>query len=209
MIVAVLPMLLAVGPFPVAADPGQPAYRVAREAVPSPHRVAQARQPTQAQAPPAPAQPVKPPVPHRTETVNFDDWSVTCQDFSEGPKKHTCAAQLQVQQSGTAQIVLTWRVFINDGKQLVAVLQTPTGVMIVPGAELQLEKAAPRKLAFESCEQARCTAAMVMDSAFVKEATTAATASVNLHAVGGNTVQIGFSMKGFDKASAHLRANSR
>jgi invasion protein IalB len=148
-------------------------------------------------------------VPHRTETVTFDDWSATCQDFVEGPKKRTCSAQLQVQQSGSAQIVLTWRVFINDGKQFVSVLQVPTGVMIVPGVELHLDKAASRKIGFESCEPARCTAGTVMDGAFVKEATAATTASVTLQAVNNNAVQIGFSMKGFDKASAHLRANGR
>ena len=155
--------------------------------------------------PPPQGAPAQPPVPQRTETFNFDNWSVICSDYAEGPRKHNCVAVLKVQQSGSNQIILTWTIAINDSKQFVAVLQTPTGVLIRPGVELQLEKVAPRRIEFESCEPGRCTASLVMDNAFMKDAGVAANASIGLQSANGQSVQISFTLKGFDKALAQLR----
>jgi invasion protein IalB len=104
-------------------------------------------------------------------------------------------------------MVLAWTVSINDSKQFVTVLQTPTGVAITPGIELQPEKAAKRKLSYESCEPGRCTANFTMDAALLREITAAPTAQVIVYAVNGQSVQFNFPIKGFDKATAHLRAN--
>src|SRR5256885_8327408 len=79
--------------------------------------------------------------PQRTEIVKFDNWTVTCLEYPEGTPKKTCAAQLQVQQSGSNQVLLAWTVSLNDSKQFVTLLQTPTGVSIPSGVELQPEKA--------------------------------------------------------------------
>ena len=180
----------------------QPRHPQAAQTAPRP-----APPPQQNPQPPATAAPAQPAVPQRTETFNFDNWSVVCSDYAEGPHKRSCVAVLKVQQSGSNQIILTWTVAINDSKQYVTVIQAPTGVLIRPGLELQLEKAAPRRIEFESCEPGRCTATLVMDNAFMKDAGTAANASVGLQSADGKSVQIGFAMKGFDKALAQLRTS--
>ena len=172
---------------------------------------------TQAPAQQAPAQPQpQPPAqqapaprqPFRTEIVRFDNWAVTCLEYAEGVPKKTCAAQVQVQQSGTTQIILVWTVSVNESMQFVSVLQTPTGVAIGAGVELQPEKAGKRKLSYESCEASRCTANLTMDAALLREVTAAGTAQVVIYALNGQSVTFSFPIKGFDKATAHLRANS-
>jgi len=98
-------------------------------------------------------------------------------------------------------------VSINEGKQFVSVLQTPTGVAIGPGLELQPEKAGKRKLSYDSCEPNRCTSSITMDAALLREMTAAPNAQVAIYAVNGQSVQFNIPIKGFDKATAHLRAN--
>jgi invasion protein IalB len=191
---------------------GEGSVLLAQNALPRPN-TQQRNAPAPAQAQEAPAQTQQQqqqppaPVPQRTEIVRFENWTVTCQEFAEGTPKKTCGAQLQVQQTGTNQTLLAWTVSINDSKQFVTVMQTPTGVAIAPGIELQPEKAAKRKLAFESCEPGRCTANFTMDAAMLREITAAPSAQVVIFAVNGQTVQFSFPIKGFDKAIAHLRAN--
>ena len=165
----------------------------------------QAQAQPQAQTQAAPQGP-PPPTPQRTEIVKFDNWTVTCLEFAEGTPKKTCAAQLQVQQSGTNQLLLAWTVSLNESKQFVTVLQTPTGVSIPSGIELQPEKAGKRKLSYESCEPGRCTSTFTIDAALLRELTAAPTAQVVIYAVNGQSVQFNIPLKGFDKASAHLRS---
>jgi invasion protein IalB len=164
--------------------------------------------PAQPQPQPPAQQAPAPRQPFRTEVVRFDNWSVTCLEYAEGVPKKTCAAQVQVQQSGTTQIILVWTVSLNESKQFVSVLQTPTGISIGAGVELQPEKAGKRKLSYESCETSRCTATLTMDAALLREVTAAGTAQVVIYALTGQSVTFSFPIKGFDKASAHLRANS-
>jgi invasion protein IalB len=174
-----------------------------------------------AQAPvaaPAPAAPGTPgatapqtppaPVPHRTEIVRFDGWAVTCNEFTEGPRKRVCSAQLLVQQQGTNQIVLAWVISINDNKQFVTAMQSPTGVRIGPGIEIQLEKVAKRTIPFESCEPQRCIASMVMDATMMRDVTASTKAQIVIHAVSGQVLNFDIPVKGFDKASAQLRTSN-
>ena len=190
----------APAPQPKAESPAR--ARRAPPPAPSPQvpaQDAQAQQPAQQPQPAARS-------PQRTEIVKFDNWTVTCLEYPEGTPKKTCAAQLQVQQSGSNQVLLAWTVSLNDSKQFVTLLQTPTGVSIPSGVELQPEKAGKRKLSYESCEPARCTSTFTIDAALLRELSTAPTAQVVIFAANGQSVQFNIPIKGFDKASAHLRS---
>jgi invasion protein IalB len=143
-------------------------------------------------------------VPTRTEILNFDNWVVTCNEFAEGPRTRVCSALLRIIQEKTAQIVFSWTVAVDTNKQMVTVMQTPTGVAIAPGVELRIGKAAPRKIPFTSCETGRCVASVVMDAALLRDLTTTPTAEAVIQGSQGNNVQFNIQMKGFDKAYAIL-----
>lgn len=153
---------------------------------------------------PAPAAPPSPPTPYRTEILRFDNWLVTCNEF-DAPKKRTCEARLQVVQTNTNQVLLEWTVWLNDDKQVQTRLQTPTGVNIPVGVDLQLEKGPARKLAFESCETGFCRAGMIMDANMVRDLFASATAQVTIQASTGDKARFNFPLQGFDKAYAALR----
>ena len=168
-------------------------------------RQVQAQTQAQPQAQPQPQQPSQSP-PVRTEIMRFDGWSVTCNEFAEANRKRHCVAQMQVQPNNASQVVMTWSIAINDTKQFVMAIQTPTGVMIAPGVKLKLEKAAERTVAYESCDTGQCIATQVIDNNLLRDLSAATTAQVTMQANNGNQVNLNFSIKGADKALSHLRS---
>jgi invasion protein IalB len=149
--------------------------------------------------------PSTPQVPTRVEILNFENWAVTCNEFADGPKSKRCSALLQIMQQNTNQTVFTWTVGLDEKKQLMAVMQTPTGVVIAPGIELKIGKLAPQKIAFTSCEPGRCVATLPVDANLLREMTTSPTAEAIIQGVQGNAVQFNIQMKGFDRAYAALK----
>jgi invasion protein IalB len=177
---------------------------------PPPARAAP-RLPTTGQVTPAPAAPsgqaqapAAPQVPTRTEILNFENWVVTCNEFADSPKAKRCSALLQILQQNTNQIVFTWTVAMDDRKQLVAVMQTPTGVVIPPGVELRVGKSPSQKIPFASCDPGRCIATTTVDANLLREMTTSPTAEAVIQGSQGNTVQFNIQLKGFDRAYAVL-----
>jgi len=150
------------------------------------------------------AQPAPPPVPTRTEILNFDNWVVTCNEFAEGPNTRQCSGTLRILQQKTNQVVFVWSFSIDANKQANSTFQTPTGVTIAPGIEMRVGKLAARKIPFTSCDTGSCVATMAMDSALVREMTTAATAEATIQGSQGNKVQFNIQLKGFDRAYAAL-----
>jgi invasion protein IalB len=151
----------------------------------------------------APA-PTPPQIPTRTEILNFENWAVTCNEFADSPRAKRCSALLQILQQNTNQIVFTWTVAMDEHKQLVAVLQTPTGVVIPPGVELRVGRLPPQKIPFASCDPGRCIATATVDANLVREMATSPTAEAVVQGSQGNTVQFNIQMKGFDRAYAVL-----
>lgn len=191
----------------------------AHPALPHPIAVAAAATKTQApaQSAQAPAPAAQAPAatgPVRTEILRFDSWAATCHEFADPARKRTCNAQMQIQvqqqqqqqQTNLGQVALTWTLFINDNKQLVTVLQTPTGVMIAPGIEITLDKAPKRTIPFESCDTGFCTASQVIDNNLMRDLSAATTVQVTVKAMNGNAVNFNFPVKGTDKALSHLRS---
>jgi invasion protein IalB len=135
----------------------------------------------------------------RTETINYENWILTCREFLEGAKRRSCSAAVAVQRTETGQTVFALSVQLNEQGKVTASIQTPTGVAIAPGVELKFEKANPRKAAFDSCELARCLATLAADTAFIREVSAAGTVTVIMQAPDGKPVNFEFPVKGFDK----------
>jgi invasion protein IalB len=148
--------------------------------------------------------PAHPQIPTRTEILNFENWAVTCNEFADGPRARRCSALLQILQQNTNQIVFTWTVALDERKQLVAVMQTPTGVVIPPGVELRVGKLPSQKIPFASCDSGRCIATTTLDANLLREMTISPTAEAVIQGSQGNTVQFNIQLKGFDRAYAVL-----
>jgi invasion protein IalB len=143
-------------------------------------------------------------MPFRTEILAFDSWIVTCREFHE-PKKRICAAVLTLTQSKTHQAVLSWTIGTDETNKPIILLQTPTGVILGPGVELRLGKAAARKIPYRTCDNGRCTATLPVDGALVRDMMGTANAEIAIEAINGQKLQFTIPMKGFDKAYAALQ----
>jgi invasion protein IalB len=183
------------------ARPAAPAPRA--PAAPAPKGEAAQPPGAAAQAPPTAAAQAQQ-VPARTEILRFDNWIVTCNEFAEGPHTRTCSALLQILQQDTNQTVFAWTIAVDNSKQMVTILQTPTGVAIPPGVELRMGKTPTRKVPFATCDPGRCVATMPMDAGLLREIVTTPTAEAVIQGSQGNTVQFTIQMKGLDKALAAL-----
>ena len=198
---------------PPARAPRAPAAGATMPALPVPSgedtRARAASRTNSSQLPATPGQvqteaPTPAQIPTRTEILNFENWAVTCNEFADGPRTRKCSALLHILQQNTNQTVFTWTVAVDDRKQLVSVMQTPTGVVIPPGVELRVGKFPPQKIPFASCDTGRCVATMNMDANLLREMTTSPTAEAVIQSAQGNTVQFNIQMKGFDRAYAAL-----
>jgi invasion protein IalB len=161
------------------------------------------RRSTVAQAPAA--APAAPPAgatlpSQRTETINYENWVLTCREFLEGAKKRNCGAAVAVQRSETGQTVFALNVQLNEQGKITVQIQTPTGVAIAPGVEVKFEKANPRKTPFDFCEPSRCVATLTTDAALIRDISAAGTVTVVMQAADGKPVNFDFPIKGFEKA---------
>ena len=160
--------------------------------------------PAAQQQQPAPQEQQAPPRPVRTETLNFDNWSVNCAEF-ENPRATRCSATLRVVQQPSNQVIFAWTISVAADKKLTSALVTPTGVQILPGIDLALGKAKPRKVAYTSCTQQQCAGTLVIDEAIVREASQAESADATIQSVDGRSIKFTFPVKGVDRAVAQLR----
>jgi len=164
----------------------------------------QAQQVPQAQRQPRQTPPTAAPVPVRTEILNFENWTVTCREF-EDPKKRDCSAFLRVTRANTNQTLFTWTVGLDATKGPTATINTPTGVLIAPGVELQLDKTPVRKVPYIACDSSQCSATMPVDSILVRDMIAASNAELAFTAVNGSKLQFKFPINGFARAYAALK----
>jgi invasion protein IalB len=143
-------------------------------------------------------------IPTRTEIQYFENWIVTCNEFAGGPRTRVCSALLQVVQQETNQRVFAWSITMDNKKQLVMELQTPTGVAITPGVELRIAKTSFRKIPFIACDTSGCLASSPVDASMMRDMTASPTIEAVIQGRQGNIVEYNIEMKGFEKAMAVL-----
>jgi invasion protein IalB len=174
-----------------------------------------AAKPAAPKAAPAPVpEQAAPTGPVRTETINYDNWTVTCRDTADGKSKKVCVATMpmNVQQQNQRIITLgTWSILHNREGHLVSVLQTTQvdiGILIAKGVELKLGNGKSYKLSYVDCNPKLCESTLAMDEAVIREVVAGANerVSVTLWKTDGTEASITTaSIKGIDKAIAAVR----
>ena len=159
---------------------------------------ASAQAPASAPTPPAVPQITK------TETTKVDNWLLTCVEFANPANKRACSVKSQIVQEKTNNVVFIWEIGPNSERKIISLIQVPTGVLIEPGIELHVGKAAPRKFGYTSCEPNRCTSVFPVDEKLVKEIAANPKVEAVIKAVNGSTLTFQIDAAGIDKAYALL-----
>jgi invasion protein IalB len=147
----------------------------------------------------------QPTVPVRTETTVYDRWTVTCQETLDNNAKKTCSATLRVVDQNK-QLVILWRLANAADGKLTSVMQTPTGVLVQKGVDLNVGDKAVGKFAYAGCVPQNCEAAGAVDDPLLKAIMAAPEMMVTIHAMDGRDVHFKFPLSGIDKAVAAVRS---
>jgi invasion protein IalB len=162
-------------------------------------RVAEAK--SKAKAQPKQETPAAGPV--RTETQTFDQWTVTCREATGQPK--VCSAALRVVQPNQ-QLVILWEIGKGKDGVIRSAMQTPTGVLVQKGVDLQVGTETVGKLDYASCVPQNCEASGALDDALAQKLASAGEVTVTVHAKDGRDIHFKFPVKGIDKAVAAVRS---
>lgn len=159
--------------------------------------------PSSAQAPAAQPSPAGPP---RTETVVYENWTVTCRDnLSKGAKK-ICSANLRIANNQTRQNILIWEIGNDAAGKPIFALRTPLGVMIKDGVQLTIDAGKARKVDYILCDANGCEAAGLFDAALSRELAGGSEASVGFMMTNGQPVRLKVPLKGAAQALVALRS---
>ncbi len=143
--------------------------------------------------------------PRRTETIVYDNWTVTCHDSLSKDAQRSCAANLRIVNNKTQQNLLVWEIG-NDatGKPTFA-LRVPLGVLTRPGIVLTVGAGKPRKIDYVLCDPKGCEAAGAFDNTLSRELGGATEATVTFVAVNGQAIALKVPLKGITEAVPALR----
>ena len=138
------------------------------------------------------------------ETQNFQGWTVTCLPQPADNSPRTCVAKMGVLKSNEDRRPILIVSVVKTGGSATFVLQTPTGIELKTGASVQIGKAAARRLVYDSCEPALCTASVQMDDPFVQELASAPSAVASWVGIGIGEVRVEFALQEVRNTLAYL-----
>ncbi len=136
----------------------------------------------------------------KTETSKAGNWLVTCVDFVGGEPKRACTAKLQILQKKSHRVAFIWEIGVTREHKVISVMHVPTGILIAPGIELRLGKDALRKLNFQACAPAECTAEFAVDPKLIREISANKSVEATIVAVNGSRVKFTINPEGIEKA---------
>jgi invasion protein IalB len=141
----------------------------------------------------------------RTETLSFDNWTVSCAYTERTGAKPHCSGILRLAEkvNNVPRVVFTW-VMGEQQSKLVSVISMPAGVLIGPGVDVKIGDAAVRKYNYSLCAPDHCEAIISMDAPVIAEIKRAPTAAATVIRIGGQSIKFTVNMKGFDRALAAI-----
>lgn len=139
----------------------------------------------------------------RTETISYDNWTVSCAYTDQRGAKPNCSALLRIAEkiNDVPRVLFTW-IIANPNAKPVSVLSMPTGVLIEPGVEVKIGDGAARKYGYTLCAPDHCETVIPMDTSILMAMKRAPTTEATIVGLKGQSVKFTVNMKGFDQALA-------
>lgn len=130
--------------------------------------------------------------------ATYGNWQMRCHAGAVGDKK-SCVGVLEVIDAKKHQLILGWLMGLNGKGGITSTFQTPTGVLVARGVDLQLGNSAVRHLDYSACGANGCEASLVMDDSMIADAEAADQAKITLYAANGKAVNLGIPVKGVNQ----------
>ncbi len=133
------------------------------------------------------------------------DWTLNCGMNPQTSRKQCTIAQ-QLTDQKSKSVVFAWLIGNDGNGNLVAIWQTPTGVMVNRGVLIDIGANKPADVPFTSCISGRCEAVASLDSDFVSALSRATKATATIHAVTGEDLTFKLSVNGLAEAIDAVKA---
>jgi invasion protein IalB len=132
------------------------------------------------------------------------DWVFGCVDQPR-PARRLCFIRQQLADSKTKTPIFTWTVGQDAKGNLVAVWQTPTGVLVAQGMLFDIGMEKPIPVPYRACTRGQCQAVANLAPDFVDRLAKAEKARATIVAASGNGLAFDFSVQGLAEGLAALR----
>jgi invasion protein IalB len=156
------------------------------------------------QSAPAAKEQTAPPQIAKTEASQVGNWLLTCVTFTNAATKRACTAKLQILQERTNAVAFVWEIGVTNDRKFMSIMHVPTGILIEPGVELRIGKAAARKIGFNACAQTECTSQFPIDEKQIKEIAANANIEASIVAINGASLTYQINPAGIDKAFGQI-----
>jgi invasion protein IalB len=135
----------------------------------------------------------------------FDDWILTCLKATDSEEVR-CGIAQQLSHSETGATLFLWRI-AQDGKGgFIGEWQTPTGVVVGRGIQLDAGTEKPVTIPFQACAQTACLAIANLAPDFIAALMGAQQANAVVSPIGGQPVRLVLSVKGLANGLTALGA---
>jgi invasion protein IalB len=133
------------------------------------------------------------------------DWILNCGLNPQTAKKQCTIAQ-QLTDQKSKSVVFAWLIGNDGNGNLVAIWQTPTGVMVNRGVVIDIGADKPEDVPFTSCIAGRCEAVASLGPDFVSALAKATRATATVQAVSGQDMTFRLSVNGLAEAIDAVKA---
>ncbi|HVZ13365.1 MAG TPA: invasion associated locus B family protein [Bauldia sp.] len=133
------------------------------------------------------------------------DWTLNCGVNPQTARKQCTIAQ-QLTDQKSKSVVFAWLIGNDGNGNLVAIWQTPTGVMVNHGVLIDIGANKPADVPFTSCIAGRCEAVASLDADFVSALARATSATATIQAVSGEDMTFRLSVNGLAEAIDAVKA---
>jgi invasion protein IalB len=133
------------------------------------------------------------------------DWTLNCGLNPQTAKKQCTIAQ-QLTDQKSKSVVFAWLIGNDGNGNLVAIWQTPTGVMVNRGVVIDIGAEKPEDVPFTSCIAGRCEAVASLGPDFVSALSRATKATATIKAVSGEDMTFKLSVNGLAEAIDAVKA---
>ncbi len=133
------------------------------------------------------------------------DWIFNCGMNPQTSKKQCTIAQ-QLTDEKSKSVVFAWLIGNDGSGNLVAVWQTPTGVLINRGVVIDVGTQQPIAVPYTSCITGHCEAIASLAPDFIATLVKATTATATVYTVGGQGLTFKLSVNGLAQAIDAVKA---
>jgi len=133
------------------------------------------------------------------------DWVFNCELNPQTSKKQ-CTIQQQLTDEKSKSVVFAWLIGNDGSGRLVAIWQTPTGILLSRGVELIVNTDKPVAVPYTSCLERHCEAIANLAPDFVEKLSNADSATATVYTVAGQTLTFKLSVNGLAKAIDAVKA---